>query len=207
MKIYELEASSDDRWVWFFTVEGPVTPDYFGKQAFFAAQPRIRIDRNTEASPRGSKARLADFSNLSYGPEPCFSQRAKDLLGPYIDGLGQWLALECDEAPYWLFNVTHVVDALDEAQSEVIRFDDGKVLRIAQFVFRPEKLRGQLLFNVPQCMGSPNLVTQDFVDLVGRHGLTGFSFRLLWSEETGAVSSKLKDWERPRITGLELPQT
>jgi hypothetical protein len=203
MKIYEMKANSDDKWIWFFTVEGPSTPDVFGKRAFFESKPRIRIDRNTESSPRGSKAVLADFSNLGYGPEPCFSARAKQQLGPHIDGLGQWLALECDEAPYWLFNVTHTVDALDEENSEVIRFSDGKVMRIAQFAFHPEKLRGELLFQVPQCLGTPNLVTQDFVDLVHQHGLTGFSFRLVWSEQSGPVSSKLKDWERPRITGLE----
>jgi hypothetical protein len=203
MNIYELDSSCGGKWVWFFTAEGPVTPDSFGRKAFFELRPRIRIDRNTESSPRGSKAVLADFSNLNYAPEPCFSARAKQLLGQHIDGLGQWLALECDEAPYFLFNVTHTVDALDEENSEVIRFSDGKVMRVAQFVFHPAKLRGQLLFQVPQCLGSPNLVTQDFVDLVHQHGLTGFSFRLVWSEENGAVSSKLKDWERPRITGLE----
>ncbi len=203
MKIYELDSSSGGKWVWFSTVAGPVTPDSFGKRAFFDSQPRIRIDRNTESSPRGSKAVLADFSNLGYRPEPCFSARAKQLLGPLIDDLGQWLALECDEAPYWLFNVTHTADALDEPRSEIARFRDGRVMDIDSFTFKPEKLIGELLFQVPQCLGTPNLVTQDFVDLVHQHGLTGFSFRLVWSEEGGAVSSKLKDWERPRITGLE----
>jgi hypothetical protein len=204
MKIYEMKASSDDRWIWFFTVDGPLTPAYSGDtQAFFTSQPRIRIDRNTEKSPRSSTAVLADFSSVDTASPPCFSARAKSILGPHIDGLGQWLALKCDEAPYWLFNVTHSVDALDEANSQLIRFDDGRVMRIAQFAFHPGKLQGQLLFRLPQRPGGPNLVTQDFVDLVHEHGLTGFSFRLVWSEEGGAVSSKLKDWERPRITGLE----
>ena len=204
MKIYELKASSDDQWIWFFTVDGPLTPPYSGDtKAFFYSQPRIRIDRNTEKSPRGSSAVLADCSSVDSGSPPCFSAKAKAVLGPYIDGLGQWLALECDEAPYWLFNVTHTVNALDEANSQLIRFDDGRVMRIAQFTFHSEKLCGQLLFHVSQGPGGPNLVTQDFVDLVHEHGLTGFSFRLVWSEEFGAVSSKLKDRERPRITGLE----
>ena len=94
----------------------------------------------------------------------------------------KWLALECDEAPYWLFNVTHTVDALDEKNSEVIRFSNGRVMRLAQFEFHSDKLRDELLFQVPQCLGTPNLVTQNFVDLVHQHGLTGFSFRLVWSE-------------------------
>jgi hypothetical protein len=207
MNVYQMNADGTSSWVRFFTVEGPLIPDDSVEcRAFFSSQPRIRIDRNTESTPRGSKAKLGDFSNLGYGSEPCFGARAKQLLGPHIDGLGQWLTLECDEAPYWLFNVTHTVDALDEANSELVRFADGKVMRIAQFVFNREMLRGQLLFQLPQRLGAPNLVTQDFVDLVHEHGLTGFCFRLLWSEENGAVSSKLKDWERPRITGLEQRQ-
>jgi hypothetical protein len=204
MKIYEMKASPENRWVWFFTVEGPLTPNGRAEcQAFFDARPRIRIDRNTDSTPHGSTAKLGDFSNLGHGPEACFSARAKQLLGPHIDGLGQWLALECDEAPYWLFNVTHTVDALDEAGSEIARFRDGRVMGIDSFTFKPEKLTGELLFQVPQCLGTPNLVTQAFVDLVHQHRLTGFSFRMVWSKENGAVSSKLKDWERPRITGLE----
>ena len=207
MNIYELKASSDDKWIWFFTVEGPLRPPHSGDQrAFFDSQPCIRIDRNTEKSPRSSSAVLADFSSVDYGSPPCFSARAKAALQPHIDDLGQWLALDCAEAPYWLFNVTCTVDALNEAESELIRFDDGRVMRIAQFTFHPKKLEGQLLFQVSQSPGFPNLVTQDFVDLVHKHRLTGFSFRLLWSEEGGAVSSKLKDWERPRITGLEARQ-
>jgi hypothetical protein len=204
MNIYEMKASSDDKWVWFFTVDGPTAPSYFGEtRAFFDSRPHIRIGRNTEKSPLKSTARLADYSSLDYGSQPCFSDRAKSVLGPRIDNLGQWIALECTEAPYWLFNVTHTVDALDEDRSELIRFDDGRVMRIAQFCFHPEKVLNELLFHVSQGPGVPNLVTQDFVDLIHEHGLTGFSFRLVWSEENGPVSSKLKDWERPRITGLE----
>ena len=204
MKIYELKPSSDDKWIWFFTIDGPTTPIYFGDtQSFFESQPRIRIDRNTEKSPRGSRAVLADFSCLDSGSELCFSARARTVLGPHVDRLGQWLALECNEATYWLFNVTNIIDALDEQKSEIARFSDGRIMDIDSFVFRPEKVTGHLLFQVRNTPATPNLVTQDFVDLVHEHGLTGFSFRLVWSEEGGAVSSKLKDWERPRITGLE----
>jgi hypothetical protein len=203
MKVYQMTTDDTGSWVRFFTSEGPVVPDYKDRVKFFNAQPLIRIDRNIESTPRGSKAKLGDFSNLDYGPEPCMSARAKDLLGPHLINLGQWLALECDEAPYWLFNVTHTADALDEAHSEVARFRDGRVMDIDSFAFNPMKLDGEMLFTLPECRAVGNLVTQDFVDLVHQHSLTGFSFRLLWSEENGPVSSKLKDWERPRITGLE----
>jgi hypothetical protein len=124
-------------------------------------------------------------------------------VGPYIGPLGQWLPLECEEALYWLFNITNVVDALDVGKSKLLYFDDGQVMRIAEFAFYSEQIKSQLLFKTPQCAGSNNLVTQDFVDLVYQHQLTGFDFKLLWSSEAGSVSSNLKDYERLRITGLE----
>jgi hypothetical protein len=203
MNIYELEAASGRKWVWFFSLDGEALPDYQHSQSFFASTPIYRIGRNTEATPMSSAAKLGDCSNVGYTHYPCLSARAKAVLSSHVDGLGQWLELQCDEAPYWLFNVTHTVNALDEAHSEIARFRDGRVMGIDSFAFIPEKLRGALMFTVPQCPGTPILATQDFVDLIHQHSLTGFSFRLLWSEENGPVSSKLKDWERPRITGLE----
>ncbi|MEW6706036.1 MAG: DUF1629 domain-containing protein [Pseudomonadota bacterium] len=184
MKVYELDSESGRKWVWFFTVEGPVTPNTYQETVeHFKRQPRIRIDRNTECTPRSSRAQLADFSNLDYDCFPVFSERAKQVLGPHIDSLGQWLKLECDEAPYWLFNITNVVDALDEQKSELLRFDSGKVMRIARFAFYPERVRGQFMFTVPQRPGVHNLVTDEFVKLVQQHKLTGFNFKLLWTDE------------------------
>ena len=206
MNVYDLGMDPSEQWIGFSTLDAIALPEYVDSREFFEAQPRIRIDRNAESALRSPKAKLSDYSNVGYTPYPCFSARAKELLGPHINGLGQWLALECGEAPYWLFNITNLIDALDEPQSELVRFTDGGIMRIAQFGFHPTQLVGQLIFKVPQRAGMYNLVTQDFVDLVHKHGLTGFSFRLLWSEEGGAVSSKLKDWERPRVTGLESRQ-
>jgi hypothetical protein len=203
MKIYKLNADSSGKWVWFFTSGSVMTPEYQESQTFFAAQSHVRIIRNNENVEKGQKRKLADITNVNYDPYPCFSQRAKDILGPHIDPLGQWLPLECEEAPYWLFNVTNVVDALEVEKSKLAYFRDGGVMAIDEFAFHPDQIKDQLLFKTPQCSGANNLVTQDFVDLVYQHQLTGFVFKLLWSSEAGPVSSNLKDYERLRITGLE----
>ena len=175
------------------------------RSAFFDEHPRIEIDRNTDSTPRGSKAILADYSNLSYDVHPIFSQRAKDLLSDHLQGLGRWIELIYDEAPYWLFYITNVVDALDEPNSKVIYFTEEptNVLRIAQYVFQAAKVKNQFIFTLPQMPGSQRLVTDDFVNLVREHRLMGFSFEFLWSSETGPRPLGLKDWEKPRITGLE----
>ncbi len=205
MKIYELESDGERKWVRFFTLDGVALGDDLLSHPIVTSGAKIRIDRNYESTPKGSPAKLGDFSNVNNMSYPCFSGHAKSVLEPHLNGLGQWFELDCEEAPYWLFEITNIVDALDEPASEVKYFPDGGVMRVAEFVMKPEALHDQLIFKIPQRPGRYNLVTDRFVNLVRQHQLTGFVFKLLWSQEDGPVSSKLKDYERPRITGLESP--
>lgn len=193
MKIYDMDPESDRKWVWFFAKNNLAFPQHtWEEESFFKEHPTIAIDRNTESTPRGSSAKLADYSDLNYSVHPIFSDRAKQILGPHIDGLGRWIELECDEAPYWLFWITNVVDALDEEKSELKRFADGRVLRVVRMSLRPEKVEDQWLFTLPQRRGSNRLVTQRFVDLVQRHGLTGFVFKPMWNDEELVATSDAK---------------
>ena len=201
MKIYKLNADSDGKWVRFFARDSVVLPAYKDSEAFFASQPRVGLVRNNEYVRQPSTRKFADYANVNYQSYPCFSGRAKEALGPHLGVLGQWLQLECDEAPYWLYNITNIVDVLDEAKSKIENM--GTVVEVDEFAFHPQRLRDQLIFKIPQRPDSYNLVTDRFVELVRQHRLTGFKFRLLWSLDGGAVSSTLKAWERPTITGLE----
>jgi hypothetical protein len=207
VNVYDMDMDKEEKkWVSFYTKHNLAMPSSAAERpAFFDAHPRIEIDRS-DYTPRGSKAKLADYSNVNHNVHPVFSQRAKDILSDRLHGLGRWIELVSDEAPYWLFYVTNVVDALDEPASKVIYFDDdvpNKVLRIAQHVFRPERVQGQFLFTLPQKKGYHRLVTDDFINVVREHRLTGFRFEFLWSSETGPRPLGLKDWEKPRLTGLE----
>ena len=114
------------------------------------------------------------------------SRHALDVLLPHIGDLGQVLPLEFEEAEYSFFNVTNVVDALDEEASELDYFPDGGIYRVLRYVFKPEAVRDQWLFKIPQRKSGPVLVTDRFVDLVKSSGLTGFKFRPLWSDELAA---------------------
>ena len=76
------------------------------------------------------------YSNLSHDVHPVFSERAKRLLERRLEGLGRWIELVYDEAPYWLFFITNVVDALDESKSEIAYFTNStKVLGIDSYAF------------------------------------------------------------------------
>jgi hypothetical protein len=210
MNVYDLQPDGREerQWVLFYTKHKLAMPRlYKDCAAFFDAHPRIAVDRNTDSTPRGSSAKLADYSDLSHDRHPVFSDRAKQIFAPHLQGLGRWIELEYDEAPYWLFFVTHIVDALNEEKSEILRFSDGKrVMRIASYAFKPEAVANQFLFTLPQQPGGDRLVTDAFIDLVRQHRLTGFWFQRLWCSDTGPEPSGVKDWLKPRITGLE-PQT
>jgi hypothetical protein len=206
VNVYDMNMDKEEKkWVSFYTKHNLAMPLMSAEEsAFFDAHPQIEIDRS-DYTPRGSRAKLADYSNVNHNVHPVFSQRAKDILSDRLHGLGRWIELVSDEAPYWLFYVTNVVDALDEPASKVAYFTDSptRVLGIDQFIFRPDRIAGQFLFTLPQKIRSNRLVTDDFINVVREHRLTGFSFEFLWSSETGPRPLGLKDWEKPRLTGLE----
>ena len=83
-------------------------------------------------------------------------------------------------------------------------FRDGRrVMRIAKPVFRPAALETLFMWQVLQEPGSFTCVTDSALALVREHRLTGFCFELLWSSNHGPLPDGLKNWERPRLTGLE----
>ena len=114
------------------------------------------------------------------------SRRALDVLLPHIGNLGQVLPLAFEEAEYSFFNVTNVVDALDEQHTDISRLPSGRISKIERYAFKPEAVRDQWLFKIPQQPGGFAFVTDQFVDLVKSSGLTGFKFKPLWSDEPTA---------------------
>ncbi len=66
------------------------------------------------------------------------SLRAAEVLQPILEGNGELLPLDCEEGDYFIFNVTRVVDALDESDSDLVKFPDGKrIMEVKRFVFFP----------------------------------------------------------------------
>lgn len=210
MNVYDMRPDSEaqPKWVRFFTKNNLVMPSFAADElAFFSIHTRIEVERNHESTPLGSGARFGDYSNVNHNVHPVFSQRAKELLTPHLAGAGQWIELVGDEAPYWLFFVTNVVPALDLEASAIAYFPSSpsKVMEISEYGFKPELVRNQWLFTLPQRIRSNRLVTDRFIDFVREHELTGFRFHLLWSQEQGMVPDDMKAWERPSMPGLQTP--
>jgi hypothetical protein len=112
------------------------------------------------------------------------SRRALDALLPHIGHLGQVLPLTFDECEYALFNITNVIDALDESASDIWRFpSSGRIGDIKRYAFKTQAVRDQLLFKIPQRPKLFAFCTDRFVKLVQDAKLTGFGFEKLWSDE------------------------
>jgi hypothetical protein len=127
---------------------------------------------------------LGDRAGINCSLDPMvLSRRALDALLPHIGHLGQALPIEFDECEYQLFNITNVIDALDIENAEVRYFKDGGFNRVIRYAFKPAAVRDQLLFKIPQQPSGFAFCTDRFVDLVKQHGLTGFGFEPLWSDQ------------------------
>ena len=174
----------------------------FNGESFLPAEWKpVPLVRNPVNKKEAISQELGDWACIdSYGGILNLSQKALDMLFPHIALCGEVLPVVFDEAPFAIFNVTNVVDALNESASEIKYFppdvEDGRVMRIVQFVFKPEAVNDQWIFKIPQLPGTHNFVTDRFVKVVQDAGLRGFGFTKVWSDD--------KDWEGSGPSFLEL---
>jgi hypothetical protein len=203
MNVYDLSKSGEPegKWVSLQPRNGLKTLLRFDEEAaFFEANPRIAVERHEDFPAR---AKLPDITHLTAFHLPVFSEHAKAVFEPHLQRLGQWIPLDFDEMPYWLFWLTEVQDVLDLDVSRIEHFRSGKVMRIARAAFKPEVAQAPFMWHVPQQPSQFVCVTDTALELVREHRLTGFCFELLWNSKHGALPNGLKNWERPRLNGLE----
>lgn len=79
----------------------------------WATPPRLepRVGKREKPKPLGDIGQFLPGSLV-------FGDKGRAALGPFLLQFGQLLKLEVDGAPYWLFNVTHLVACIDRARSE-----------------------------------------------------------------------------------------
>jgi hypothetical protein len=108
---------------------------------------------------------------------------AKMIIGSALQRYGEFLPLSSDEGNFWVFHVTHFVDALDENASEVEHASDapGVIIGISRHSFRPERLTADWMFQLPQWRGrGPIYVADPFVNMIYGSRLTGLEFKRVW---------------------------
>ena len=125
---------------------------------------------------------LAKGDTPAYDPTiPVFNRRAVNTLADLLEPNGQLFSFMCQDEEYFLFNTTRLVDALDEDNCDLERFDDGRIMDIDRYAFFMEKLRGETLFKLRQDPLGSVYVIDPFVQRVLETGLRGFRFPLVWS--------------------------
>jgi hypothetical protein len=94
---------------------------------------------------------------------------------------GELLPIACSEPDLVIFNATRVLDALDERASDILRFSDGRIMRITRYAFCPDIVAGVDIFKIPNFRVSPTYVSERFVKRVKAAGLRGLVFYKVWS--------------------------
>jgi len=165
-----IELETDEAWDPFL--------DRFDGRAIGGAwwHPRIEILREV---PRDYDLLPGDFPSLG-GIIPVFSQKAVSALRDLLEENGELLPLVCDEGEYFAYNVTRIVDALDEKQSSVDRFATGNIMGISRYHLQSTALDSLTIFKLPQSARVETYVTDTFVDRASKGGLVGFDFQRIW---------------------------
>ncbi len=99
-----------------------------------------------------------------------------DLLKPS----GELLPLRYSVAEYLAYNVTRVIDALDEDSSSIVRFPTGRVMSISKYSFVPDLVGSSAIFKIPQLPKAHVFVTDEFARRVQESRLSGFTFLKVW---------------------------
>jgi len=103
--------------------------------------------------------------------------RAVAALGKVLRDYGELLPVPCDNAEVALFNVTHILEALDEAASTIARFrNSDRIMEIEHYAFRESVIGDSIIFKIPCHQSSSIFLTEAFIDLWRSAGLTGLDF-------------------------------
>jgi hypothetical protein len=179
--VYKIQHCEEDEWML------PVDPNDY-ELLIFDGKPRASswkpiAMRRVKDFGDGRPARPCDFPCGSGGSYLIMSETAKAKIGSHLKRYGEFLPLRCNEGSFWAFHVTHIVDALDEGASDVLRSPDDPnvILIIHEHVFQPAKLTADWMFKLPQARGRGRIyVTDPFVSLIRASGLTGLEFKRVW---------------------------
>jgi len=89
-----------------------------------------------------------------------------------------------DYGRYHALNVLTVLDCLDLENSEYNTVPDGEggeiIMFIRKYALKKDVIEGIDLFKIRERKETFIYVSQNFVDRVNEHGLTGFDFSLIW---------------------------
>jgi hypothetical protein len=115
------------------------------------------------------------------------SNRPVERLRNLVSTCGEVLPIHLsnDRDLVYLFNVTRVINAVDMSRSEFLRFPSGGIMKYERLVFDHKMIPDEaVFFKTPQLGPISEIFANDLaVAAVKRAGLTGYEFRLAWTNE------------------------
>jgi hypothetical protein len=117
-----------------------------------------------------------------------FRERGYQLVDGLLGDAGEFLELDPVDGTdrLWLYNVTQVVDALDEEGSGLVRFPStGRVMKVNRHVFDVDRITGLVAFRVPQLRSL--FLSGEAVDAISAAKLSGAAFDLVWQHDASSA--------------------
>lgn len=113
---------------------------------------------------------LKDFSFIQSG-SLVISNNVKIMIGEELEKYGQLLAITYNNEPFWLWNVTQSLDALDHGQSSFNRYGG-----VSRPVFKKDLSDKILAFKIKEDNFSTIFCNSRLKDLVEANNFSGVSF-------------------------------
>ncbi len=101
------------------------------------------------------------------------------------------LTVRCADADLVGVVVPEVAGALDVEASDIVRFSDGRIMRVESTVFHPDVVGGLAVFRVAEYPASV-YVNGIVVHGAAAAGLVGFGARQVWSDSAGAIGREAR---------------
>lgn len=112
---------------------------------------------------------------------PVFTRKATDILLPLIKDDIEVLPIRLGNISLYGINVLTVLDAIDYAKSDYVKFSDGKrILAFKKYAFRVDAVAGKHIFKIKDERRRYAFVSEEFVDAVNNNGLEGFRLEEVW---------------------------
>jgi hypothetical protein len=118
---------------------------------------------------------IGDFSGIASVVPLIVSSKTRDVLSSFVKDQVEFLPIETEVGDFQALNVM-IVDCLDHSKSKFKRFNDGRIMRVEKYAFKPETLKGLHIFRIPEEVMSRIYVDKAFKEIVEENSLTGLDF-------------------------------
>lgn len=146
------------------------------------------------------KKKKGDVSTADSSYSAIFSEKATEILKPYLEKDGEFLPINCKGDKYYIYHLLKRIDILDFEKSEFEYYDETKtsIFRVSKYEFKKEieDMSDLYIFRLEKPFKSQIFITDKFENLVKKHNLKGFEFKfIVWDNEKTNQAEKTMEKE------------